>query len=79
MPSGVLFLPKGFTSHQTVARTAGNVLIRLADSMLLPFNCSDYAETLELYLATAEKSFEELLKSKDIPMGTFTTVLRRCM
>uniref|UniRef100_A0A673X7S5 Aminopeptidase NAALADL1 n=1 Tax=Salmo trutta TaxID=8032 RepID=A0A673X7S5_SALTR len=47
------FIDPGFTSHQTVARTAGNVLMRLADSLLLPFNCSDYAETLEGYLNKA--------------------------
>uniref|UniRef100_A0A672RMP2 Si:ch211-214j8.1 n=1 Tax=Sinocyclocheilus grahami TaxID=75366 RepID=A0A672RMP2_SINGR len=43
----------GFTSHQAVARTAGNVLLRLADSLLLPFNCSDYAESPEQYLSQA--------------------------
>uniref|UniRef100_A0A8C5FNR9 Uncharacterized protein n=1 Tax=Gadus morhua TaxID=8049 RepID=A0A8C5FNR9_GADMO len=47
------YIDPGFTSHQAVARTAGNVLLRLADSLLLPLNVSDYAETLEAYLATA--------------------------
>ncbi|KAG9354380.1 hypothetical protein JZ751_001087 [Albula glossodonta] len=47
------YIDPGFKSHQTVARTAGNVLLRLADSLLVPFNCSDYAETLEKFLATA--------------------------
>ncbi|XP_059911103.1 aminopeptidase NAALADL1 [Gadus macrocephalus] len=49
------YIDPGFTSHQAVARTAGNVLLRLADSLLLPLNVSDYAETLEAYLATAQK------------------------
>uniref|UniRef100_A0AAR2LXB8 Peptidase M28 domain-containing protein n=1 Tax=Pygocentrus nattereri TaxID=42514 RepID=A0AAR2LXB8_PYGNA len=57
------FIDPGFTSHQTVARTAGNVLLRLADSFLLPFNCSDYAESLEGYLSAAVKNFEEHLKN----------------
>uniref|UniRef100_A0AAR2KP82 Aminopeptidase NAALADL1 n=1 Tax=Pygocentrus nattereri TaxID=42514 RepID=A0AAR2KP82_PYGNA len=60
------FIDPGFTSHQTVARTAGNVLLRLADSFLLPFNCSDYAESLEGYLSAAVKNFEEHLKANSI-------------
>jgi len=62
----------GFTSHQAVARTAGNVLVRLADSLLLPFNCSDYAESLELYLSQAVTAFEEKLAAKAISMGELT-------
>ncbi|KAG6927605.1 N-acetylated alpha-linked acidic dipeptidase like 1, partial [Chelydra serpentina] len=41
------FIDPGFTSHQAVARTAGNVLLRLADSLVLPLNVSDYGEKLE--------------------------------
>ncbi|XP_062874192.1 aminopeptidase NAALADL1 [Trichomycterus rosablanca] len=70
------FIDPGFTSHQTVARTAGNILIRLADSMLLPFNCSDYAETLEQYLAAAEQNFEEQLKNNGIPMEPLKEAVR---
>uniref|UniRef100_A0A8C6UM05 Aminopeptidase NAALADL1 n=1 Tax=Neogobius melanostomus TaxID=47308 RepID=A0A8C6UM05_9GOBI len=58
----------GFTSHQAIARTAGNVLIRLADSLLLPFSCSDYAETLEDYLKEAVEQYEVELKTKNISM-----------
>lgn len=62
----------GFTSHQAVARTAGNVLVRLADSLLLPFNCSDYAESLEQYLTQAVIVFEGKLAAKGISMGELT-------
>ncbi|KAK2845865.1 hypothetical protein Q7C36_010719 [Tachysurus vachellii] len=62
------YIDPGFTSHQTVARTAGNVLLRLADSILLPFKCSDYAETLEQYLKEAVESFEADLKANKISM-----------
>uniref|UniRef100_A0A673X9I4 Aminopeptidase NAALADL1 n=1 Tax=Salmo trutta TaxID=8032 RepID=A0A673X9I4_SALTR len=58
------FIDPGFTSHQTVARTAGNVLMRLADSLLLPFNCSDYAETLEGYL---NKAMENTVLEYPVP------------
>uniref|UniRef100_A0A671KF74 Si:ch211-214j8.1 n=1 Tax=Sinocyclocheilus anshuiensis TaxID=1608454 RepID=A0A671KF74_9TELE len=59
----------GFTSHQAVARTAWNVLLRLADSLLLPFNCSDYAESPEQYLSQAVTIFEEKLAAKGISIG----------
>uniref|UniRef100_A0A3B1IQ93 Aminopeptidase NAALADL1 n=2 Tax=Astyanax mexicanus TaxID=7994 RepID=A0A3B1IQ93_ASTMX len=60
------YIDPGFTSHQTVARTAGNILLRLADSLLLPFNCTDYAESLEGYLTGTVENFEELLKANGI-------------
>ncbi|KAJ8414861.1 hypothetical protein AAFF_G00023840 [Aldrovandia affinis] len=62
------YIDPGFTSHQTVARTAGNVLLRLADSLLVPFNCSDYAESLEQYLKTALENFNNRLAEKGISM-----------
>uniref|UniRef100_A0A3B4AFD9 Aminopeptidase NAALADL1 n=1 Tax=Periophthalmus magnuspinnatus TaxID=409849 RepID=A0A3B4AFD9_9GOBI len=62
------YIDPGFTSHQAVARTAGNVLLRLADSLLLPLSCGDYAETLEDYLKEAVMQYEEQLKAKDLSM-----------
>ncbi|XP_058492193.1 aminopeptidase NAALADL1 [Solea solea] len=62
------FIDPGFVSHQAIARTAGNVLIRLADSLVLPLNCSDYAESLEDYLSTALTLYEHQLKAKNISM-----------
>uniref|UniRef100_A0A8C9WQM0 N-acetylated alpha-linked acidic dipeptidase like 1 n=1 Tax=Scleropages formosus TaxID=113540 RepID=A0A8C9WQM0_SCLFO len=67
------YIDPGFTSHQTVARVAGNVLLRLADSLLLPFSCSDYAESLEQYLSTAVESFNEKLAQHGISMGELIT------
>lgn len=63
------FLLLGFVSHQAIARTAGNVLIRLADSLLVPLNCSDYAETLEDYLNTAVTLYQHQLQERNISMG----------
>ncbi|XP_061115518.1 aminopeptidase NAALADL1 [Conger conger] len=63
------YIDPGFTSHQTVARTAGNVLLRLADSLLVPFNCSDYAEGLERYLGASLENFGERLAQKGISMA----------
>lgn len=63
----------GFVSHQAVARTAGNVLIRLADSLVLPLNCSDYAEILEDYLRAAVNLYEGQLQIWKISMGNLIT------
>ncbi|XP_071388979.1 aminopeptidase NAALADL1 [Centroberyx affinis] len=62
------FIDPGFISHQAVARTAGNVLIRLADSLVLPLNCSDYAEILEMYLKNALHLYQDQLTAKNISM-----------
>ncbi|XP_066566767.1 aminopeptidase NAALADL1 [Amia ocellicauda] len=62
------YIDPGFTSHQTVARTAGNVLLRLADSLLIPFKASDYAETLEQFSKTALDTYNVILTGKNIDM-----------
>ncbi|XP_074525506.1 aminopeptidase NAALADL1 [Halichoeres trimaculatus] len=62
------FIDPGFTSHQAVARTAGNILIRLADSLLVPFNCSDYTEILKVYLNHAVTLYKSELQAQNIPM-----------
>ncbi|XP_077570364.1 aminopeptidase NAALADL1 [Stigmatopora nigra] len=62
------FIDPGFYTHQAVAKTAGSVLVRLADSLLLPINCSDYAESLEAYLSEAVKHYEDTLLKMNISM-----------
>ncbi|XP_036954248.1 aminopeptidase NAALADL1 [Acanthopagrus latus] len=62
------YIDPGFFSHQAVARTAGNVLIRLADSLVLPLNCSDYAELLEMYLNRAVDLYQSKLQTVSISM-----------
>lgn len=71
--SRVCVFTSGFVSHQAVARTAGNALIRLADSLVLPLNCSDYAEGLEDYLRTAVGLYEGQLQMWNISMGNPVT------
>uniref|UniRef100_A0A6I8SFN7 Aminopeptidase NAALADL1 n=1 Tax=Xenopus tropicalis TaxID=8364 RepID=A0A6I8SFN7_XENTR len=58
-----------FTSHQMVTRTAGNILLRLSDSLILPLGPLDYWETLDSYYNTAESNFGNTLSSKDISLG----------
>ncbi|KAM3920713.1 aminopeptidase NAALADL1 [Leptodactylus fuscus] len=67
----------GFTSHQTVARTAGNVLVRLADSLILPLGPRDYLETLENYYNTAEREFSGQLSAKNISLVPLKNAVAR--
>ncbi|XP_056384453.1 aminopeptidase NAALADL1 isoform X2 [Hyla sarda] len=67
----------GFTSHQTVARTAGNVLLRLADSLILPLGPRDYTETLENYYNTAEREFSAQLTAKGISLVPLKDAITR--
>ncbi|XP_077418372.1 aminopeptidase NAALADL1 isoform X2 [Vanacampus margaritifer] len=62
------FIDPGFYTHQAVGKTAGSVLVRLADSLLLPMNCSDYAESLEASLDEALSQFENPLLAMNISM-----------
>ncbi|XP_076587234.1 aminopeptidase NAALADL1 [Chaetodon auriga] len=62
------FIDPGFVSHQAIARTAGNVLIRLADSLVLPLNCTDYAESLEDYLNVSVTLYQKELQARNISM-----------
>ncbi|XP_058886522.1 aminopeptidase NAALADL1-like [Acipenser ruthenus] len=71
------YIDPGFTSHQTVARTAGNVLLRLADSLVIPFNPSDYAETVEQYYSTAADSFTDKMSTMGISLEPLNTAVKR--
>ncbi|XP_066214728.1 aminopeptidase NAALADL1 [Saccopteryx leptura] len=63
------FVDPGFSSHQAVARTAGNVLLRLSDSLFLPLNVSDYSETLRSFLQAAQQDLGALLEQHGISLG----------
>ncbi|XP_061623395.1 aminopeptidase NAALADL1 [Phyllopteryx taeniolatus] len=62
------FIDPGFYTHQAITKTAGSVLVRLADSLVLPINCSDYAESLEDYLRWAMMLYENNLLAMNISM-----------
>ncbi|KAM8939087.1 aminopeptidase NAALADL1 [Pelodytes ibericus] len=62
------FIDPGFTSHQTVARTAGNVLIRLADSLFVPLVPLDYWDTLQTYYDVANQNMKTELANRKISL-----------
>ncbi|XP_075043898.1 aminopeptidase NAALADL1 [Mixophyes fleayi] len=67
----------GFTSHQAVARTAGNVLLRLADSLILPLGPRDYGETLDSYYSAAETNFNAALTARQISLAPLKNAVDR--
>ncbi|XP_063294336.1 aminopeptidase NAALADL1 [Pelobates fuscus] len=67
----------GFTSHQAVARTAGNVLLRLSDSLVLPLAPIDYWETLDSYYNAAESNMKAELSNRKIPLEPLKTAVAR--
>ncbi|KAM7169233.1 aminopeptidase NAALADL1 isoform 2-T2 [Macrochelys suwanniensis] len=72
------FIDPGFTSHQAVARTAGNVLLRLADSLVLPLNVSDYGEKLEeLYSVAAQGDFLANLTVNNLSLDPLKAAIGR--
>ncbi|XP_053134022.1 aminopeptidase NAALADL1 [Hemicordylus capensis] len=63
------FIDPGFTSHQTVARTAGNVLLRLADTLILPLDPGNYGEMLQqMHDAANQGEFLADLARNDISL-----------
>ncbi|EMP25813.1 N-acetylated-alpha-linked acidic dipeptidase-like protein [Chelonia mydas] len=62
------FIDPGFTSHQAVARTVGNVLLRLGDSPVLPPNVSDQEKLDELYSAAAQGDFLANLTANNLSL-----------
>ncbi|XP_034954737.2 aminopeptidase NAALADL1 [Zootoca vivipara] len=71
------FIDPGFTSHQTVARTAGNVLMRLADALILPLNVSDYGETLQQMYSVAREAFQADLTHHNISLDPLWAAIDR--
>ncbi|KAG8445767.1 hypothetical protein GDO86_010524 [Hymenochirus boettgeri] len=71
------FIDPGFTSHQMVARTAGNVLLRLADSLIVPLGVRDYMETLDRYYSKAEENFQSNLNTKNISLIPLRNAINR--
>ncbi|KAM4722435.1 aminopeptidase NAALADL1 [Rhinophrynus dorsalis] len=71
------FIDPGFTSHQMVARTAGNVLLRLSDSLILPLGPKNYGETLESYYNTAKSEFESVLSNKGISLDPLKNAVEK--
>ncbi|MGH9744237.1 MAG: M28 family metallopeptidase [Candidatus Acidiferrum sp.] len=66
-----------FVYGRTLAQTGGTAMMRLADADLLPFNFSDFAETMQTYvheLKDLSKKMQDEIRerNKEIDEGLFT-------
>ncbi|KAM9221338.1 aminopeptidase NAALADL1 [Dugong dugon] len=71
------FVDPGFSCHRAVGQTAGSVLLRLSDSLLLPLNVSDYSETLRSFLQAAQQDLRALLEQHNIDLGPLVSAVEK--
>ncbi|KAE8607278.1 hypothetical protein XENTR_v10011110 [Xenopus tropicalis] len=74
---GITCMDISYTYDRMVTRTAGNILLRLSDSLILPLGPLDYWETLDSYYNTAESNFGNTLSSKDISLAPLKAAIER--
>ena len=52
-----------------MAQYSGEIVRRLADSLILPFNVSAYGNAIQSYVNTLETAFRELIVANDLTDG----------
>jgi N-acetylated-alpha-linked acidic dipeptidase len=73
------FSDTSFAYGKALAETAGTVVMRLADADLLPFDFSDFADTMQLYLTqlkklAEDKRSESIERNRELDEGLFQAV-----
>jgi N-acetylated-alpha-linked acidic dipeptidase len=68
-----------FVYGRALAQTVGTAVMRLADSDLLPFDFSDFADTMQLYLTQLKKLAEDkrseaIERDRELDEGLFRTI-----
>ena len=71
------FIDPGFYSHQAVTRIAGNALLRIADSLILPFSLSRFADFVQLQVDATEREYEVKMIAEGISLGKLLSVLNK--
>ncbi|XP_004618460.2 aminopeptidase NAALADL1 [Sorex araneus] len=71
------FVDPGFSSHQTVAQVAGNVLLRLSDSLFLPLNVKDYSEILRSFFLAVKNDVGTVLEQMKINLGPLESAVEK--
>jgi len=65
----IRFIDPGFHAHQAVTRIAGNALLRIADSLILPFSVSQFADFVQLQVDATEQNYGALFAAEGISLG----------
>uniref|UniRef100_A0A8C5Q5G0 Aminopeptidase NAALADL1 n=1 Tax=Leptobrachium leishanense TaxID=445787 RepID=A0A8C5Q5G0_9ANUR len=71
------YIDPGFTSHQAVGRTAGNTLLRLADSIIVPFGPVDYWDTLQSFYNAADANMRAQLTARGLSLDPLRDAIAR--
>ncbi|OWF36799.1 N-acetylated-alpha-linked acidic dipeptidase 2 [Mizuhopecten yessoensis] len=59
-------IDRGFKSHQAVAQTTAELVRSLADSLIIPFDVTDFASNLQALVNTLDTEYGILLRSQGI-------------
>ena len=70
------FVDPKFKTHLAVAQFWGSVTFLLAETPVLPINCSDYAVALNKGVSNLQKKYQRELTKKGISLGEFILFLR---
>ena len=65
----IRFVDPGFFAHQAVARIAGNALLRIADSLILPFSVSHFADFVKSQVDATEQQYGVEMTANGISLG----------
>jgi N-acetylated-alpha-linked acidic dipeptidase len=73
------FSDTDFVYGRALSQTAGTAAMRLADADLLPFEFTDFADTIRLYMKQLKKSADDgreeaIERNKEIDEGLFTAI-----
>ncbi|XP_066273318.1 aminopeptidase NAALADL1-like [Branchiostoma lanceolatum] len=60
------FVDPDFTVHRAMARISGELVRRLADALVLPYDSRKYAPSLSAFLQATEEDFASMLHDQDI-------------
>ena len=63
------FVDRDFEYHRAIAQIWLELSLQLSDSVILPFNCSRFAERLADYAGAFEKLYGQTLAQHNIPLG----------
>ena len=63
------FVDRDFEYHRAMAQLWLQISLTLADTPLIPFNCTKYADRLTYYAKDIKKKYEKILTQQKITLG----------
>ncbi|XP_035667164.1 putative N-acetylated-alpha-linked acidic dipeptidase [Branchiostoma floridae] len=69
------FVDPDFTVHRAMARISGELVRRLADSLVLPYDCRKYGPSLSAFLQATEQDFGSMLYNQGISIDALRSAV----